>query len=277
MQAVKSLDAIPKPLSMLCGPTLYQPTKEKKLAACEAALQVLPHILPREPWASTFHLWHDDLHGENIFVDPDHPGVVTAIIDWQSTCITPLFDHTTFPGFLDYDGPAVQGMDRPTPPPLPESIDPVEEATTWKLFEEQVLASVYKHMLKKQMPSVLEALLYDESDTSAVLQASRNLFATGEAYCIGSIAALEDSPVSFSEAALAQIQEDAERTAASLNAMRVIQDALGPLFPEKGIVRLDQYEDSKAALRAVKEQVLEDFSPEEGDRRVWEEVWPFDD
>ncbi|KAF2722987.1 phosphotransferase family protein [Polychaeton citri CBS 116435] len=277
MQAVRSLDSIPKPLSMLCGPTLYQPTREKKLFACEAALEVLPRVLPQELWASTFHVWHDDLHEENIFVDADDPTVIMAIIDWQSTYIAPLFDHTMLPGFLNYDGPAVQGMERPAPPELPEAMDSDEKAALWKLYEEQVLVSGYKHMLKSNIKPVFEAVMYEESATSAVLNASRNLFEVGEAYCLGSIAALEGSPMSFSEAALANIQEDVERTAASMNAMSVIKEALGPLFPEKGIVRLDQYEDAKAALRTVKQQVVTDFSRSAEDRRVWEEVWPFDD
>ncbi|KAK3677309.1 hypothetical protein LTR78_002847 [Recurvomyces mirabilis] len=250
MEAARSLNVLPKPLSMLCGPTLYQPTKEKKLFACEAALKVLPHILPREPWASTFHMWHDDLHEENIFVDPHDPTVITAIIDWQSTFIAPLFDHTTFPAFLDHEGPTVQ---------------------------EQVLASGYKHMLKENIKPVFDAVMYEESAASAVMSASRNLFEVGEAHCMGSITVLEDSTVGFSSATLATIHEDVEKTAASMNAMRVIKNALGPLFPEKGIVRSDQYEDAKAALRNVKGRGFADFSTSAEDLRAWEEAWPFAD
>jgi len=262
---------------MLCGPSLYQPTRKKKLLACEAALQVLPRILPQEQWASTFHMWHDDLHEENIFVDADDPTVITAIIDWQSTCILPLFDHTMIPGFLDYDGPVMQGMERPKPPPLPKSMDLKDKASALKLYDERILASGYKHMVKTNIKPVFDAVMYEESEISGVLSASRNLFEVGEAYCLGSITALQNSPVQFSEAELTEIQEDMERTAASMNAMKVIKDALGPLFPEKGCVRSDQYDDSKAALRRVKHQVVEDFSRSAEDRRIWEEVWPFDD
>ena len=262
---------------MLCGPSLYEPTREKKLFACEAALQILPRILPQEQWASTFHMWHDDLHEENIFVDADDPTMIVAIIDWQSTCIVPLFDHTMIPGFLDYSGPVVQGMERPKPPALTAVTDPKEKAAALRLYDEQILASGYKHMLASNIKPVFDAVMYEESETSGVLSASRNLFEVGEAYCLGSIAALESSPIQFSEVELAKIQEDVEKTAASMNVMNVIKDALGPLFPERGCVRPHQYDDSKAALRRVKHQVVEDFSSSSEDRRIWEEVWPFDD
>lgn len=217
------------------------------------------------------------MHEENIFVDADDPTVITAIIDWQSTCIVPLFDHTLIPGFLDYDGPPVNGMEQPKPPPLLKAADSKEKAASLRLFDEQVPASGYKRLLASNIKPVFDAVMYEESKVSGILSASRNLFEVGEAYCLGSITELENSPVQFSKAELAEIQEDVERTAASMNAMNVIRDSLGPLFPERGCVRPDQYDDSKAALRKVKHQVIEDFSKSDEDRRVWEDVWPFDD
>ena len=253
---------------------VYPGEETLRMRSCSSSLA---SILPQEQCASPFHMWHDDLHEENIFVDANDPTVIMAIIDWQSTCIVPLFDHTVLPGFLDYDGPVVQGMERPKPPPLTEITDPKEKAAALKLYDEQILASGYKHMLEGNIKPVFDAVMYEESETSDVLSASRNLFEVGEAYCLGSIAALESSPIQFSEVELAKIQEDVEKTAASMNVMNVIKDALGPLFPERGCVRPGQYVDSKAALRRVKHQVVEDFSSPSEDRRIWEEVWPFDD
>ncbi|KAF2753100.1 phosphotransferase enzyme family protein [Pseudovirgaria hyperparasitica] len=240
-KAIQELPALPRPLSMLCGPTLYQPTREKKLFACETVLKSLHHILPQKRWARSFHMWHNDLHGENIFVDADDPTVILTIIDWQSTFIAPLFDHVMTPVFLNYDGPAVQGMERPTPPKFPEDIDEDAKAIIGRLYENQVLASAYKHLLKRNIEPIFDAIMYEESTASAVLTASRNLFETGEALCLGSIAALEDSPVQFSGPILADIEKDAERTLDSMNAMMVIKEALGSLFPEKGIVRPERY------------------------------------
>lgn len=40
-------------------------------------------------------LLHPDLHKRNIFVSADDPSQITAIIDWQSTCIEPAFVYAT--------------------------------------------------------------------------------------------------------------------------------------------------------------------------------------
>lgn len=109
--AARKLGTLPTPLAMLCGPSLYRPTKDRKLVACEAAMKVLPHVLPKEPWASTPRIWHDYLHEENIFVDAKDPTTIVTIIDWQSTSVAPLFDHTIIPGFLDSEGPMLHGLE----------------------------------------------------------------------------------------------------------------------------------------------------------------------
>lgn len=276
IQAARSCDVLPTPSWALCGPSLYEPTRDKKIRACEAALQAFPRILPREQWASTFHIWHDDLHEENIFVDPEDPSIITGIIDWQSTYIAPLFDHTVTPGLLDYDGPSIKGEERPKPPSL-QGMQPDEEAAADRLFNEQLLVSGYKFLMKHNSRPAFDAILHMESNDSGILSASRNLFGVGKAPFLGWIAQLENSPVKFGKEELTKIEDDVERFGASLNAMNVIKDALGDLFPEKWCVRPDQYNDSKAALARVKEQIIEDFSKSAEDRRTWEEVWPFDD
>jgi Phosphotransferase enzyme family len=38
-------------------------------------------------------LYHPDLHARNIFVSEEDPSQITAIIDWQSTSIEPVFSY----------------------------------------------------------------------------------------------------------------------------------------------------------------------------------------
>lgn len=45
-------------------------------------------------------LLHPDLHKRNIFVSEDDPSHVTAIIDWQSTCIEPAFVYANETPYL---------------------------------------------------------------------------------------------------------------------------------------------------------------------------------
>ena len=117
-------------------------------------------------------------------------------------------------------------MEQPKVLPLSKGMDPDEKAAALKLYDEQLLASAYRHLLAYHAKPLFEAVAYEESTDSGVVDASRNLFEVGEAYCLGSIAEMKDSPVQFSETEMAKIVENAERTAASMNAMNVIKNAL---------------------------------------------------
>lgn len=62
-----------------------------------------------------------------------------------------------------------------------------------------------------------------------------------------------------------------------MEAIRGIQESLGELFPERWIVRNEQYEEARDALRQVKHQVIDMFARNQSDRETWQEAWPFDD
>lgn len=119
IQALDQIKSFPRLDVMICGPKLYVLTKDKKLSALQASQALLPFILPQQPEHQFGYLWHNDLHDENIFVDPQNPTTITGIIDWQSTQIVPLYDHILEPSFLDYSGPELDNA--LTRPELPQT------------------------------------------------------------------------------------------------------------------------------------------------------------
>ncbi|KKZ65762.1 hypothetical protein EMCG_08437 [[Emmonsia] crescens] len=94
----------------LYGLGTYRPSKAKKLEAARGHLKFVKYLLPEDQSIQTSHIWHNDLHVENIFVNPDDPSEILGFIDWQSTELAPLYDHTVEPYVLDYDGPRVEGL-----------------------------------------------------------------------------------------------------------------------------------------------------------------------
>ena len=90
---VGSLSQLPRSPLTLCGPGTYQPTREKKMKALHCYLAMVKYLLPTDQLIQSSFLGHDDLHVENILVNPEHPTEVTGIIDWQST-EWPLFSAT---------------------------------------------------------------------------------------------------------------------------------------------------------------------------------------
>lgn len=218
-----------------------------------------------------------DVHPENIFVREASPTQVVAVIDWQSTTIAPLFDHTIFPAFLNCDGPNAVGLERPPPPDLPGNTDAAERIAAWNRYEEHTIAIGCKHLLRKAIRLAFDALMFQKSEPFNVLSACRYIPNNGEAYCLGSVAALEGSPVQYSDSEKAEIEKDVVDTSASVQAMDAIRKAKSPLFPEKGLVRPEDYKASKLAERDAKEQVLKEFAKPPQDRQAWDEAWPFDD
>ena len=60
-----------------------------------------------------------------------------------------------------------------------------------------------------------------------------------------------------------------------MQVMAAIQEAIGELFPEKGVVRPDQYEEALDALEQMKDQVLREYVSTEQERETWRKVWSF--
>ena len=289
---VKSLPRLPKSPITLCGPGTYQPTREKKLKALHCYLAMIKYLLPTDQSITSSCLWHSDLHIENIFVDPINPTKVVGIIDWQSTELAPLFNHARQPYFLDYDGPPVRGLERPHLPEHMAQLDPAAQKKAKALYLNMSLSALYKSLVHKQNPRLYRAMDFQETPSFDLLLLARNLVVDGEATYLAHVVELEKTwaelpgvrahggtpyPFHFSHEERAEIEAGVNGAMRGMEAMRGVQESLGDLFPERGIVPVEQYDEAKDALRQVKEQVIEVFAHDEHERRVWREAWPFDD
>ncbi|KAK9364515.1 kinase-like domain-containing protein [Lipomyces kononenkoae] len=108
ISCIEQLPQLPQsPISFYYSRT-YQPSRRKKVQADQYYLKLVKYLLPDEEFNQTSHIWHDDLHAENIFVNPNDPSGISGLIDWQSTELAPLYDHTLEPYLIDYDGPPMQ-------------------------------------------------------------------------------------------------------------------------------------------------------------------------
>ncbi|KAL4976881.1 kinase-like domain-containing protein [Aspergillus desertorum] len=88
VKAIQSLEP-PKSTALFCGPKLYRPDTEKKLTALAWYRQVVDALIPKDTAITRPCLWHNDLHDDNVFVDPHNPEKITGIIEWQSYGLEP--------------------------------------------------------------------------------------------------------------------------------------------------------------------------------------------
>ncbi|EEH07563.1 phosphotransferase enzyme family protein [Histoplasma capsulatum G186AR] len=289
---VKALPNLPKSPIALYGPGTYRPTRARKLKALELYLTMIKYLCPVDRSITSSCLWHDDLHGENIFVDPKSPTEIVGIIDWQSTELAPLFHHARQPHLLDYDGPQLHGLERPKLPEdlLKLNIEAQKEAKA--LYNKQALSSLYRTFVYKRNPRLHRVLEYRESPNFDLLLLARNLLIDGEAIYLARIVELEGTwadppgvvtserkdcpyPFYFSDEEKAEIKRDMNGSLLGMQAMQCIKDSLGDLFPEQGIVRPEQYEEAKDALCQAKEFIIREFARNKNEEKAWEEEWPF--
>ncbi|OAL72472.1 hypothetical protein A7D00_3474 [Trichophyton violaceum] len=285
--AVETITRVPKQLAMLYGPNpLYQPSAEKKLEALQYYSQIQDILLPREPSLNTVHLWHNDLHDENIFVDPDNLEI-QGIIDWQSTHIAPLADHCLDPSFLGYEGPDVgDDLEKPELPGAIKALKGEEREAAVAEYLDKVVMIGWRRLVRDKNPSQHQAIRFQQSAAGNLLHLSRRIFEAGEPHFLALLLDLRDEwtnsgmpdfPLKFTEEEVNSIETDVERAELGVRTMELIQRRLGDLWPEKGVVEPENYESAKAALREVKREIIDEFKTYPGwNSEVFESLWPFD-
>ena len=290
---VNKIPRLPKSPITLRGPGTYMTCREKKLKALQSYLTIAKYLLPIDRSIASSCLWHPDLHQENIFVNPENPSEIVVIIDWQSTELAPLFNQVRQPYFLDYEGPPKQGLERPELPDNYDQLDNALQKKVMSLYLSQMLSPMYRILLHNDVPLLYRAWEYQKSASFELILIAQRLLIDGEAQYLASVLKLEDVwsdllgvvaqgspsyPFRFSSAERTEIEADAKGADEGMNLMRSVRNSIGrDLFPEKGIVRVDQYNEAKNALQQIKDQVLGLYAHDEHERKLWEENWPFDD
>ncbi|KAG6191222.1 hypothetical protein E4U10_004525 [Claviceps purpurea] len=252
----------------LRGPGLYQPTREKKLAALQSCLKLLKYVLPANRSLGSSHLWHEALHAGNIFVDPDNPSRIVGIIDWQSTEFSPSYFQARQPLFLDYEGPALHGLERPELPSEFYHLKGNAREAAYSLYWNQALCSVYRILLHHNMPTVFDCLEFKESMSFTLLSVARRLSIDGEALYLAAACELEKIwetlpgtegiafPLTLTTTDRQNIHEDAMSAVVGIEAMDRIKNRLGRDFPQHGFVLHHKHKKVIEALSRATKEVL---------------------
>ncbi|KAL1874972.1 hypothetical protein Plec18167_005640 [Paecilomyces lecythidis] len=272
LACIKESTQLPKSPIALYGPGTYRPCKEKKVQAIREYLRIVKYLLPDDKSIQKPHIWHDDLHLENIFVNPDDPSDILAFIDWQSTELAPLYDHTIEPYVLEYDGPPLEGLlERPKFEDVRKLFaeDPESERKAKSLYLKMNLVALYRFLVHKTNKRLFQALEYRATDSFQLLLFARNLFVDGEATYLALL---------FSDKEIATIEADSEGAALGINLMRDVQERLGSqFFQEQGLIEHEKIEEAKRELREIKQDLIREYASNEAEANEWEEAWPFDD
>ncbi|KAL2811392.1 hypothetical protein BJX63DRAFT_444095 [Aspergillus granulosus] len=153
--------------------------------------------------------------------------------------LLPLFDP---PYFLDYEGPQPTSLNTPQFPGNFKQLRSDEKATAQDLY--------------------LKICLYLENEWAKILRVQAS----------GSPPFL----LQFSADEIQQIEKYATGAVRAMELTRGLREELGELWPEKGIVWSEKYDETKQRLNGAKTQLIERLVPSDPERLAWEESWQFD-
>lgn len=276
------------------GPGTYQPSKEKKLRAVQSYLDILPNLIPDDKFLLKPCLWHPEgLSAEKIFVNPEDPTEVTAIVDWQATAIAPLFTQVGKPEFLSHEGSQATGLERPCLPSNFEELPEMEKEQTEDLFFKQSLVVLYNTLVSKDSPGLWRAMEFEQTPEKLIMTVARIILIDGEApllkmildfleahpKCLDAGGRIDDQARNRLLSLIRDrdiIQKDVDGAKMAARVMADIREEMGDIFDKAGRVSHDDYDETMEVLSRFKEQVFEKFARSEQDRVEWQKSWPFD-
>lgn len=269
---------------LLYGRGTYQRSRQTKILALRQYLELLQYLLPRDQDLNRATLWHADTHGENVFVNPENPSEISAIIDWQSTEIAPLFEFARQPGFLNHGGPAAEGLERPRKPADFEELDPRAKMTAMKLWTDQTLEVYYRKLIRQSSDRLNKAREFCDTSAENLLLLARHLLVDGEAHYLWCIKELRSEwdklptvqaasghpqfPFTYSPDDVQKMETSVEETQKAMHAMDELKDLLGEDFPDRGAVLPEQHDRIIKRLRELKRYFVTKYGDLE---------WPFDE
>ncbi|KAF7161918.1 hypothetical protein CNMCM5623_007333 [Aspergillus felis] len=286
-KAIQSLKA-PKQIALFCGPKLYRPNTEKKNTALGWYQQVVNALIPKDTAITRPLLWHDDLHDDNVFVDPDNPEKITGIIDWQSSHISPLFNHHPDPAFIGWDGLEPETLDL-APRPKLSGLSPEERSAAIHEYTVQNMFIGWRKLMHAKNPDLYRVVDFRKTAAFGLIFLAHRMFEYGEAHFQSLLVDLKDTwadlpavpsdvpfPFDFSEADVERIKRDSDAAVAGTELVAAVKETMGDLWPDKGFVKHEQYYACKAALDEVKGQILEQLAETDEERAEYERYWPFE-
>ena len=162
-----------------------------------------------------------------------------------------------------------------------------EKTAAIKQYIDKAIMVAWRSLVRDKNQVQYRAIKFQQSASGNLLHLSRRIFELGEAHFCALLLDLRDEraaegsaqfPLTFSDAQVADIEKDVERAELGVLTMKEIERRLGYLWPEKGVVEHEKYNEAKSALRTVKAELISRYATHPGwDTATFERLWPFDD
>ena len=288
LACLQTFSKFPRPQGLFYGPGQYHPTAQRKQETLENFLKVAKFLSPKDKEISKPVLWHPDLHGDNIFVNPDQPTEIISIVDWQSVNLSPLSLQARHPALMEFEGPIPEGMKSISLPYNFNELSPEEQLEAKELRPAQSLYKLYDIQMIQDCPEIAAALKFKSSLAGQMIGLSGSLFSDGEPVVQGMLIRLQEEwasrvgssipcPLSFTEKDKEHQKEDEAKWASGVELMEEFLGQVGAYRGWDGWVNHNSYEHFKARLEECQEEFWNFHSTTSEERNKWKAVWPFTD
>ena len=256
-------------------------------------LKVASYLLPADTSILPACLWHNDLHSDNIFVNPEKPTEITCLIDWQSAHIEPLFMQAGHPSFLDFEGPKPEGPGAPSLPEDFNDMNEVQQERVKSLLSQQSLFKAYEILSLQRNKKVYDALRHQKGLGCQIITFAGNLLQDGEPLVKGQLMQIQRDwqqlpavrarayptcPLLFTSQDILAQETEESKWIQGLELMTQVLESLGTVERGwHGWVKAEDYALYKEKLDNVREEFLDQLSESEEDRPNWLSAWPFKD
>ncbi|TVY51693.1 Altered inheritance of mitochondria protein 9, mitochondrial, partial [Lachnellula cervina] len=231
----------------------------------------LPPLFPRDLQSKT--LFHQDLHLDNIFVDPDTKKI-THIIDWQGTAISEIFFQHRVPAMLPPLGgyasvPETKSQGSGMGTCSGKSGDILDHYQTLTRTKNPLRWAAINHPHKSILQAVyLVSGAWSRNDVFAFRHALITIAAHWKHICQNSTTC----PISFTAQELELHNEEMEVLEELGTVLHLLQDQ--NLISVGGRVLREDYEGARAVNRHVKKMFV-DMAEDEQQRTLFEKIWPY--
>ncbi|KAJ5971652.1 uncharacterized protein N7479_001570 [Penicillium vulpinum] len=258
------------------------PATETKVAALACYQKIVDALISKDTSVTNPYLCHNDLHyhDDNIFVDSDNPERITVIIDWQSCHISPLFNYNPDSALLDWDGLEPETLDlapRPTLSGLPSE----EISAAMRDYIVQNMFIGWRKLMHAKNPDLYRAIEFRKTSAYGLILLAHRMFEYGEAHFLSllvdpGITGDIPFPFEFSEMDIERIKLDSDDAVAGTELLFEIKETMGDLWPDKGFIEHERYDECKAALDEIKAQILEQLAETDEEKAEYQRYWPFE-
>jgi hypothetical protein len=196
------------------------------------------------------------------------------------------------PALLDYEGPPLQGIERPEFPKNLDQLDKVERARCVNNWRDMTLAAYYRTLLHKTNKRLYHAIEFQETTSYELLTYARNILIDGEIIFLDQVVEelqeIWDTltgvkklgnppfPFEFSEEERAGIAPDYQDMTEGMKCMREIEQGIRELFPCDITASHENYELAKRTFGEYKEVTRREFARNEEERDAVRAWWPFE-